>query len=144
MESRYEERRHDVQKPILAPSHLMLANDQLFSQLNAFPRIQWSEEPAAERAGAYQFSLQDIPDVSIDARLEQPLQRLQSWMQENSEHSLLFCADSSGRREALKELLGRIQVRPKEFNSWKRSEEHTSELQSRPHLVCRLLLEKKK
>src|SRR3989442_11206151 len=27
---------------------------------------------------------------------------------------------------------------------FKRSEEHTSELQSRPHLVCRLLLEKKK
>src|SRR3989442_8452678 len=32
------------------------------------------------------------------------------------------------------------------FLIWKedRSEEHTSELQSRPHLVCRLLLEKKK
>src|SRR5690554_7757552 len=38
------------------------------------------------------------------------------------------------------------------INGWKvgidaqtgRSEEHTSELQSRPHLVCRLLLEKKK
>src|SRR3989442_10760984 len=32
-------------------------------------------------------------------------------------------------------------------DSWPRtarSEEHTSELQSRPHLVCRLLLEKKK
>src|SRR2546429_6330694 len=28
--------------------------------------------------------------------------------------------------------------------SWPRSEEHTSELQSRLHLVCRLLLEKKK
>src|SRR5690554_7157198 len=28
--------------------------------------------------------------------------------------------------------------------SGERSEEHTSELQSRPHLVCRLLLEKKK
>src|SRR5690554_7692762 len=28
--------------------------------------------------------------------------------------------------------------------SMERSEEHTSELQSRPHLVCRLLLEKKK
>src|SRR5207253_6774245 len=27
---------------------------------------------------------------------------------------------------------------------WLRSEEHTSELQSRGHLVCRLLLEKKK
>src|SRR5690554_8164747 len=29
-------------------------------------------------------------------------------------------------------------------NPINRSEEHTSELQSRPHLVCRLLLEKKK
>src|SRR5690554_6748546 len=29
-------------------------------------------------------------------------------------------------------------------HSGSRSEEHTSELQSRPHLVCRLLLEKKK
>src|SRR5690554_546032 len=34
----------------------------------------------------------------------------------------------------------RSQINIKEF----RSEEHTSELQSRPHLVCRLLLEKKK
>src|SRR2546429_8701464 len=30
------------------------------------------------------------------------------------------------------------------FEAVKRSEEHTSELQSRLHLVCRLLLEKKK
>src|SRR5690554_7192940 len=30
------------------------------------------------------------------------------------------------------------------MDAGKRSEEHTSELQSRPHLVCRLLLEKKK
>src|SRR5690554_7291750 len=29
------------------------------------------------------------------------------------------------------------------FSIGERSEEHTSELQSRPHLVCRLLLEKK-
>src|SRR5439155_16038740 len=34
---------------------------------------------------------------------------------------------------------------PTEYRSLKlRSEEHTSELQSRGHLVCRLLLEKKK
>src|SRR5256884_928342 len=30
------------------------------------------------------------------------------------------------------------------YGAWARSEEHTSELQSRLHLVCRLLLEKKK
>src|SRR3989442_11135183 len=33
---------------------------------------------------------------------------------------------------------------PRRAGRSKRSEEHTSELQSRPHLVCRLLLEKKK
>src|SRR2546422_7454539 len=34
--------------------------------------------------------------------------------------------------------------RAKRYEDFRRSEEHTSELQSRLHLVCRLLLEKKK
>src|SRR3712207_7053923 len=34
--------------------------------------------------------------------------------------------------------------RPSLWPLWSRSEEHTSELQSRQYLVCRLLLEKKK
>src|SRR3989442_11707960 len=38
----------------------------------------------------------------------------------------------------------RLRVRSGLSESCVRSEEHTSELQSRPHLVCRLLLEKKK
>src|SRR3712207_7341272 len=40
----------------------------------------------------------------------------------------------------------RIQVRTlvERATRWLRSEEHTSELQSRQYLVCRLLLEKKK
>src|SRR5690554_4963300 len=33
-----------------------------------------------------------------------------------------------------------VQYSVREFITWSRSEEHTSELQSRPHLVCRLLL----
>src|SRR5256884_5234875 len=37
-----------------------------------------------------------------------------------------------------------IDEREAEFSVGLRSEEHTSELQSRLHLVCRLLLEKKK
>src|SRR5436305_8823466 len=38
----------------------------------------------------------------------------------------------------------RTSCAPMFSNASSRSEEHTSELQSRPHLVCRLLLEKKK
>src|SRR5690554_3883050 len=40
------------------------------------------------------------------------------------------------------EILNEAQTTPFPLDA--RSEEHTSELQSRPHLVCRLLLEKKK
>src|SRR3712207_8627377 len=39
---------------------------------------------------------------------------------------------------------GRRPVRPEHGPGHDRSEEHTSELQSRQYLVCRLLLEKKK
>src|SRR2546422_9847267 len=38
----------------------------------------------------------------------------------------------------------RVVTREAHVLPWNRSEEHTSELQSRLHLVCRLLLEKKK
>src|SRR3712207_7898641 len=48
-----------------------------------------------------------------------------------------------------KEMLGRtpgniVAIRPMKDGVIARSEEHTSELQSRQYLVCRLLLEKKK
>src|SRR5690625_5698676 len=51
--------------------------------------------------------------------------------------------DWEQRRESLPELYdiaGYLDL----YSSGRRSEEHTSELQSRGHLVCRLLLEKKK
>src|SRR5258708_36681784 len=39
---------------------------------------------------------------------------------------------------------GNPDLKPERAQGWDRSEEHTSELQSPDHLVCRLLLEKKK
>src|SRR3989449_5637162 len=47
-------------------------------------------------------------------------------------------------REQLHELGGRHPALDVDHVALHRSEEHTSELQSRLHLVCRLLLEKKK
>src|SRR5690554_7663573 len=51
-------------------------------------------------------------------------------------NGMLFISIALGKRNRLKSkrMIERVL----------RSEEHTSELQSRPHLVCRLLLEKKK
>src|SRR3712207_6918189 len=50
-------------------------------------------------------------------------------------------ADSPSARSQRRE--GRGGVSPGELGRGARSEEHTSELQSRQYLVCRLLLEKK-
>src|SRR5215813_3903640 len=50
-------------------------------------------------------------------------------------------ADQPARRGQITAACPHIRPAPPESS---RSEEHTSELQSRPHLVCRLLLEKKK
>src|SRR3712207_8182721 len=48
------------------------------------------------------------------------------------------------RRQRDRDLAGRRLARPGRRQVVLRSEEHTSELQSRQYLVCRLLLEKKK
>src|SRR5437870_1077930 len=47
-------------------------------------------------------------------------------------------------RELVRDGRGKLALGPRWCTAPARSEEHTSELQSRGHLVCRLLLEKKK
>src|SRR3989442_12025917 len=53
-------------------------------------------------------------------------------------------AGTMASRSAMSAWWQRTPGRGRRVRARKRSEEHTSELQSRPHLVCRLLLEKKK
>src|SRR3989442_2378353 len=55
--------------------------------------------------------------------------------------TLAFVAAWSGVARIPPDVLAALDVTTRNLA---RSEEHTSELQSRPHLVCRLLLEKKK
>src|SRR5690554_7653675 len=60
-----------------------------------------------------------------------------------------FCPSSSSHSNILPHPTRWRRFMLRRATSWlrqrgQRSEEHTSELQSRPHLVCRLLLEKKK
>src|SRR3712207_3640647 len=48
-----------------------------------------------------------------------------------------------GRGSGAVVLTGMVRYLLRKLETWDRSEEHTSELQSRQYLVCRLLLEKK-
>src|SRR3712207_8691527 len=61
------------------------------------------------------------------------------------DEDVLDPGDRDRQRERLEQLGGRHQpARAGVFELAGRSEEHTSELQSRQYIVCRLLLEKKK
>jgi transcription-repair coupling factor (superfamily II helicase) len=118
---RYEDRRHDIRRPLVAPKHLFLNPDELFSAFNQFPRVQWYGEEAPDRAGSEQFDALDIGDISINAQAEEPLTLLKAFLNKtNSSHKarILFCTESAGRREAVRELLQRIHVRPTELESW--------------------------
>src|SRR5690554_7144005 len=57
---------------------------------------------------------------------------------------LAFQATEAVLREGEDSLAAGVPISFPNSGGLYRSEEHTSELQSRPHLVCRLLLEKKK
>src|SRR5690554_7032575 len=72
---------------------------------------------------------------AIDAYFGDTLDQM---LGEYGEYDLILHIREEAKEAALRELQ-RIGEQ-----SFPRSEEHTSELQSRPHLVCRLLLEKKK
>src|SRR5690625_129231 len=67
-----------------------------------------------------------------------PHHRVMQYVKHVAEESELVKVESYGTTYEHRELVYLIVGRP-----IRRSEEHTSELQSRGHLVCRLLLEKK-
>src|SRR2546422_7705491 len=59
-------------------------------------------------------------------------------------HDALPISGGRARRDGGRRARRRARARGRSRDRDRRSEEHTSELQSRLHLVCRLLLEKKK
>src|SRR5258708_39479702 len=59
-------------------------------------------------------------------------------------YTTLFRSTFVGFQVEVHRIAGRFEHAPRGARSKRRSEEHTSELQSPDHLVCRLLLEKKK
>src|SRR5690554_6968394 len=90
----------------------------------------------AQEGLTYQKPSQEILDL-VDVSLAPSV-----LMDESKNYMILISRDMYGSIEELSQeelRLGGLRIDPKTNI---RSEEHTSELQSRPHLVCRLLLEK--
>ncbi|WP_409461127.1 transcription-repair coupling factor [Stenotrophomonas maltophilia] len=108
---RYEQRRHDVERPLLPPSALYLSPDQLRERLNDAPRIEvWSADHA--RIGdAHALGDQPLPPLPVAAREAPAGDALKSFLG-HYPGRVLIAADSPGRREALLEVLQAAGLKP--------------------------------
>ncbi len=115
--SRFEERRVDSERPLLPPERIFLGVDEIFSALKQLPVTQLSPTPKAA-AGASNLATLQLPDLTVDHHIEQPLGKLEQFLTGRGDAAVLFCCDSAGRRESLLELLRRIKQEPQVLAGW--------------------------
>ena len=120
---RYEEYNVDPTRPLLPPKEVFVPVSELFGHLKSYPRTQLStqlsvqEDKTDTKTNELSLAFQLPPDVAVNAKAENPLNKLASFLLA-TEQRMLFCAESQGRRETLLELLARIGIQPKEVKSW--------------------------
>lgn len=118
VKERYEQRRYDITNPVLSPNELFLSTNELFSALKDCGRITLSPEEYEAKAGRYNLNCSAPPELTVNSQLKEPLTALLNFLSER-DGSVLFCAESAGRREALLELLNRVNIKPPLVDSWK-------------------------
>ena len=101
---RYEDRRHNVEQPILPPEDIFLQPNQVLEQLNQFARIIASTETFAEKSGVINFNMETPPRLPVDPKQEKPFSAVKKYI-DAANHPVLLVAESAGRRETLKDAL---------------------------------------
>jgi transcription-repair coupling factor (superfamily II helicase) len=117
IEHRYEDRRHDVRHPVLAPKEIYLNDNETFAQFKNYGRIKQYTQQVPEQSGKYNFESSSLPSIQVDHKLDQPMAKLESFLMESSQ-PVVFSVESSGRRESLVELLQRISITPQIIDGW--------------------------
>lgn len=104
VQRRYEDRRHNVDQPILAPEHLFLSPNQVFEQLNHFGRVIASQDVFDDKAGVVNIIAEAPPRLAVDPKREKPFTEVKNYI-DHANHPVLLVAESAGRRETLKDAL---------------------------------------
>ncbi|MBI0425516.1 transcription-repair coupling factor [Psychrobacter sp. NG27] len=116
IQRRYEERRHDIDKPIVAPELLYLLSNALNEQLNQYPRVILSarDELAIDKQqGSVALSAQEPPQLAVNHQKSEPLTELLEFLEIQAQTAtpVLIVAETAGRREILIELFkGKIDI----------------------------------
>ncbi|MDR7069048.1 transcription-repair coupling factor (superfamily II helicase) [Pseudoxanthomonas japonensis] len=109
--NRYEQRRHDIERPLLPPDELYLSPDGLREQLNQRPRIEVCGPQHSRQADALPLGDQPLPPLPVAAKDAPAGDALKSFLG-HYPGRVLIAADSPGRREALLEVLLAAELKP--------------------------------
>ena len=122
VEHRFEQRRHDLERPLLEPRQLYLTSDELAADFNSRRGILIQNHEIESRRKGFasftNFSTKLLPPLSIQARASRPAGALQDFIAK-SDSRVLFIAESPGRREILRETLNGYGIRTSAVESWK-------------------------
>ncbi|MBE9563440.1 MAG: DEAD/DEAH box helicase, partial [Proteobacteria bacterium] len=114
--ARYEQLRHDIERPILPPDELFLQANEVFAGLNNYAHIKLSQE-STEKSTGINFATQTPPNLPVDSRASKPLAELQNFLAE-FQGRVLLVAETAGRREILLETLHKYKLKPKLMDNW--------------------------
>lgn len=113
---RYDQRAHDIERPVLPPMELYLPPQSLRERLNRVLRVDLA---GREDARAADTGTNAAPDFSIGGAAAGGFPaRLGTWLDEHPDRRVLIAADSAGRREALLEQLAAAELRPEPAAGW--------------------------
>ncbi|MEH6491071.1 transcription-repair coupling factor [Halopseudomonas sp.] len=115
--NRHLEQGVDPTRPLLPPAELFLPVEECFARIKAFARTICHQAELAAGERGTDLGCLPPPELPIDNKLDNPLQALQRFLQGHDGRTL-FVAETAGRREALIELLARIDQRPQQVDSW--------------------------
>ncbi|MGH8140745.1 MAG: transcription-repair coupling factor [Steroidobacteraceae bacterium] len=109
VEARYEDRRHDIERPVLPPAELFIEPGEIDTRLAAFASITLHAFKADTELQGAAPQIRNFPtaaprDLRIDVRAEHPFAPLDLFLSEFAGR-VLIAADSPGRREVLQEML---------------------------------------
>ncbi len=108
---RYDQLRHDIERPLLPPAELWLTPDALRERLNQGARVEVCDAEHPRHAQAAALGDQPAPDLPLAARDHTPADALVTFLG-SYPGRVLIAADSAGRREALLEILHAGKLRP--------------------------------
>ncbi len=108
---RYDQRRVDPLRPLLAPNELWQNVDELFASFKSYPRIKVQIDETEEKAGRHNVPVSALPELTVNQQLKEPLGALRKFA-ESFSGKVIFSVETEGRREAMLDLLARIKIRP--------------------------------